>query len=182
MKKALVVLATGLFLVAMANQAFAQDQPGGQPGGRRGNRGAGGPGGDPAQFMQRMNEQTKQELGVTDDEWKVIEPKLTKVQTLRMQSFAGGRGFGGGRGGRGGAGGPGGAAAEPTTDVGKATAALAKVLENKDAPAADIKTALQALREAKAKAKAELEAAQKELKEVLTARQEAVLVQRGTLD
>jgi hypothetical protein len=181
MKKALVVLATGLFLVAMASQSFAQDQPGGQAGGRRGNRGqggAGGPGGgfDPAAMV-------KQALGVTDDEWKVIEPKVTKVQTLQRDARSGGRGFGGMMGGRGGRGGGAGgaAAAEPTTDVAKATAALAKVLENKDAPAADIKTALQALREARVKADAAIEAAQKDLKEILTARQEAILVQMGTL-
>ena len=58
---------------------------------------------------------------------------------------------------------------------------MSKVLDNKDAAPAEIKTALQALRDARAKAETALEAAQKELKEVLTVRQEAVLVQRGLL-
>src|SRR5512146_1161480 len=90
-------------------------QGGGQGGGRRGGQGGGpggGPGGfDPAQMRQRMAERMKEQLGVDDQAWKVMEPRLMKVMELSRQANAGGRGmmFGfGGRGGRGGPGGPGG--------------------------------------------------------------------------
>jgi hypothetical protein len=128
----------------------------------------------------------KTALGCTDEEWTALAPKVEKVQTLSRDLRGGAFGgmMGGGRGGRGGRGGDANAPAgpTPTTDVGKATAALTTVLANKDAAPGDIKAALQALRDAKVKAKAALEAAQKELKEVLTVRQEAILVQQGLLD
>ena len=58
----------------------------------------------------------------------------------------------------------------------------ATALENKDTPADQIAAKLTALREARAKAKADLETAQKDLKEVLTPRQEAVMVSMGMLE
>ena len=189
--KAGLMVAGFLFLgVFCVSSALAQDTtaPGG--GGAGGGRGRGGPGGgmfDPNVMRQRMADQMKTALGCTDEEWTALAPKVEKVQTLQRDLRGGGM-FGGGMGrGRGGPGGPGGdaaapAAPAPTTEVGKAAAALSKVLENKDAAPADIKTALQALRDAKAKAKTALEAAQKELKDVLTVRQEAALVERGLLD
>ena len=195
--KAGLMVAGFLFLgVFCVSSALAQDTtaPGGGAGGGRGRGGRGGPGGafDPNVMRQRMADQMKTALGCTDEEWTALAPKVEKVQTLQRDLRGGGMfgGMMGGRGGRGGPGAPGGdagapaapAAPAPTTEVGKAAAALSKVLENKDAAPADIKTALQALRDAKAKAKTALEAAQKELKDVLTVRQEAALVERGLLD
>ncbi len=132
-------------------------------------------GGGREQFMTRL----KERLGATDDEWKVLQPKIEKVNTARRSSFGG---FGGGGGRRGGNNGD--AAATPTeqSPVQKASADLRTALENKDAPAEDIAKKLAALREAREKARAEVTAAQKELKEVLTQRQEAVLVTFGMLD
>jgi hypothetical protein len=193
-----LMLAGFLFLgVFCVSSALAQDTtpPAGGAGGGRGRGGRGGPGGgmfDPNVMRQRMADQMKTALGCTDEEWTALAPKVEKVQTLQRDLRGGGM-FGGGMmggRGRGGPGAPGGdagapaapAAPAPTTDVGKAAAALSKVLENKDAAPADIKTALQALRDAKAKAKTALEAAQKELKDVLTVRQEAAMVERGLLD
>ena len=66
--------------------------------------------------------------------------------------------------------------------MGKASADLRTALENKDTPADQINAKLTALREARDKARAEVAAAQKELKEVLTPRQEAVLVTMGMLE
>jgi hypothetical protein len=34
---------------------------------------------DPAQFRQQFEDRVKEQLGANDDEWKVIQPKLTKV-------------------------------------------------------------------------------------------------------
>ena len=131
---------------------------------------------DPNTFRKAASDRMRQSLGATGEEWTVLEPKIEKVQNLAMQ-VRGGMMMGMGmvmmgmtaRG------------AEPT-DVMKASQALTKVLQDKDATAGEIKTALQVLRDAKAKAKAELEQAQKELKEVLSVRQEAQLVQMGLLE
>ena len=159
----------------------------------------GAPGGrDPAQmqqrmeqFRQQMSDRMKQSFGATDEEWKVLQPKIEKVQTLARQSRGGGGmgmqfSGGGGRGGPGGndkggnRGGP--PSDRPQSDVEKAGQALQKVLDNKDAPAEEIKTALAGVREARAAAKKELEAAQEDLRKVLTVRQEARCVSMGILE
>ena len=147
------------------------------------------------EFQERFNTMLKEQLGTTDDEWKVLQPKIEKVMTARRNSGGGGGGFGFGGGGRGGpggggrgnrdggggAGGGGGSDADQSP-VTKASRDLRTALENKDTPAEEITKRLTALREAREKARAELTSAQKELKEVLTQRQEAVLVTFGMLE
>ena len=128
---------------------------------------------DPAQFRERMMNNIKERLGASDDEWKVLEPKVEKVMTAQRDARGGG-GFGG-FGRRGGD-------QQPTTEVGKASADLRTALENKDTPADDIAKKLAAFREARDKARTQLQASQKELKEILTQRQEAVLVNMGMLE
>lgn len=161
------------------------DNGGGAAGGGRqrggggangGGPGGGGPGGGgPAQFQQRMMERMKTELGATEDEWTVLEPKIQKVMDINRDLQAGPMGGMGGR--RGGAAAP--AAAEG--EVAKATAALRETLQNTDATPEEITTKLTALRDARTKATADLEEARKDLKSVVTPRQEAVLVLAGTL-
>jgi hypothetical protein len=98
-----------------------------------------------------------------------------------------GGGFGGGRGGRRG-GQQGDTNAQPQTPPGgdsavaKAQAELRAVLDNKDSKPEEIKAKLTALRTAREQAKTALAAAQKDLKDLLTQRQEAVLVNMGYLD
>jgi hypothetical protein len=139
---------------------------------------------DPAQFQQRMMDRMKETLGASDEDWKALGPKVQKVMTL-AQEARGGMGMAmmgrGGRGGRGGGDAAATPAPEPTTETGKTSQALSKLLDNKDSKPEDIKTALQAFRDAKVKAEVALEAAQKDLKAVLTVRQEALLVLRGML-
>src|SRR6476660_9941935 len=88
---------------------------------------------DPAQFRERMMNNIKKRLGATDDEWKVISPKVEKVMTAQRDARGGGGfgGFGGGGGRRGGGGGGGGGGADqqPTTEAGKASADLRTALE-----------------------------------------------------
>ena len=156
---------------ALALTSFAAAQAGGGGGGGRG-------GFDPAQMRERMMNGLKDQMGATEDEWKVIQPKLDKVMNAQRDARFGG--FGGGRGGRGGGGG--GAADQPQSPVAKASSELRTTLENKEAKAEDILAKLKSLREAKEKAHADLVAAQKELKEVLSQRQEAALVLAGMLD
>ena len=136
----------------------------------------------PDEFRAAAAARMKEALGATDAEWAVLGPKVEKVQTLQFQSMAGRGMFGrGGRGGQGGGpgGGQGAGFSSPVVD---ASRELQTLLENKDATPEQIKAKLTALRDARAKIKEELTKAQTELREVLTVRQEAVLVERGLLD
>jgi len=163
--------------------AFAQDNTGNQ-GGDRGRGGpGGGPGGgfDPAAMRQRALERVKGDMGdIKDDEWKVIEAKLTPVMEKRFEAMA--QQFG--RGGRGG--GRGGDQNQPERParnaVEQASRDLDKVIKDKGATEDQVKEKLTAFREARDKSRAELASAQKELKDVLMPRQEAVLVSDGYLD
>ena len=178
-------LALGLAL-PMFSLSQAQERQG-----RGGDRGQGG-----GNFQEMRLNMTKERLAPTDEEWTVIKPRLEKVWTAQ-ESLSGGRVgmFGGfGRGGRGGDRDRGGerqregdrggdrGGDRPQGPVATASRELNDLLENKDAPADPIAAKLKALREARAKARTELEAAQKELQEVLTPRQEAVLVAFRTLE
>ncbi len=150
---------------------------------------------DPEQFRQRMAERMKEQFGVTDEaEWKVIEGKIQKVTEARRAVGGGGfaamGGFGGRRGGPGGGDGDraergnrgggegrrGGFGGEPSPEV----ADLQKAIESK-ASADEIKTKLAKVREARKANEAKLEAAQEDLKKVLSVRQEAVAVMMGLL-
>jgi hypothetical protein len=142
-------------------------------------------------MMDRMMNNIKGQLGVTDDEWTVLQPKVQKVMDLSrelMSSRFGGFGGRGGRGGRGGGAGGGYAAApeappaEPTSEIADKTKALNDALDNKDSDPKDIAQKLAAVRDARERVKADLIKAQGELKELLTPRQEARLVLLGMLD
>lgn len=171
----MVALGLGMLVPSMS---FAQDQPGG-----RGGRG----GYDPARFLEERLTRMKEELGAKDDEWQVLKPRIEKVMTAQFSAIAGR--MGGMRGGRGGGdrggdqgGNRGGDSQRPTSPAAQAQRDLREALQNKETSADQIVAKLTALRDARTKAKAELETAQRELKEVLSPRQEAVLVESGTLD
>jgi hypothetical protein len=127
---------------------------------------------------RRMNE-IKETMAATDEEWQVLAPKIEKVMTAQRDVLMG---MMGGRRGGGFGGGGGGNNQQPQSPVGKAAQELRDVLQNKDASAESITEKLTAFRDAKKAAQTELETAQKDLKEMLTARQEAVLVSRNMLD
>ncbi len=149
---------------------------------------------DPAQMQRMMTERMKGQLGASDEEWKVIQPRLQKVMNLSRQVNAPGRGmmFGGrgpamGPGGRGQAGGqrtrPG--TVQPQRELSaleKATQELQEVLRSENAKPEQIKAKLAALRTAKEKAAKDLAVAQNELKKDLTVKQEAILVLSGYLN
>jgi Spy/CpxP family protein refolding chaperone len=187
-------VATFLCTAALAVSTFAQapagqgNPPGGNPPGQGGR----------ADFRQRMMDRLKESLAASDDEWKAIEPRLTVVMDAQRATSNRGGGFGGPGGGRtrGNRGGgapdaaaPGAAPAatpaptdRPPTAVETAAKALQTTLDNKSATPDDIKAKLTALRDAKTQAKATLTKAQDDLRELLTARQEAVLVGFGMLE
>jgi hypothetical protein len=188
----LSIWALALVIAGTAGVAVAQDQAGGQR--QRGQRGQGqgqpgqpgqpGQGRqrgnyDPAQARERMLNGIKERLGATDEEWKVLQPKVEKVMTAQRDSRGdrGRSGRGGDRGGSSNAQGQG-----EQSPVAKASADLRAALDDKSTSAEEITKRLTALREAREKSRADRVAAQKELKDVLSARQEAVLVTSGLLD
>ncbi len=129
-------------------------------------------------FQDRMVERMKETLEASDEEWKVLKPRVEKVLTLSRET----RGMAGfARRGRPQAGE---AAGQQTqqTQVEKAQEDLRTVLENKEAKPEEIKQKLTALREAREKAKQEMAKAQQELREILSVRQEAQMVLMGLLN
>jgi hypothetical protein len=193
-----MLAAAVLLSAAILAPTFAQDAPADRPP-RRGGRDM-----TPEQMQemrqrmqQRMQDAMRERLGATEDEWKVLWPRIEKVQTLQRQTRGGDRGrmFMGGRTGRrgtrrGGEGGPEAGPGRPErperpesemSDVQKKTDALRQLLDKEGATPAELKAAMDDVRKAREKAQQELEKAQKDLKEVITVRQEAVLFLMGLL-
>lgn len=185
MFKRLALAGVTTLLCLNVGQALAQQgQGGGGGGGGRGNM-------DPEQMRQRMMERYKEAFGVTnDDEWKILQERITKVTEARREvGFGGGMGFmGGRRGGPGGApgGGQGGDAAaqnrprfggEPSPEA----EALQKAVDSK-ASNDELKAKMTAFREARKTKEAKLLAAQEELKKLLSVKQEATALQMGLVN
>ena len=183
-----------LALAGMTVPAFAQDQgnnnggerrerrdgerrEGGDRGGDRGGREGRG-NWDPAQWRQQAMNRLKEELKAPDDEWKVLEPKLSKVmdaqRDVRSGSMMGGPGGGGRRGG--------GGDNQPQTEYAKAANDLRELLRQENPSVDQINSRLAAYRAARTKAEGNLKTARSELTEILTERQEAVLVASGMLE
>ena len=191
MRKQVIVMGIVVCVLALVIGGLSIAQP--PAGGGQG--GPGGPGArfDPAQMRQMMAQRMKEQLGADDEAWKVMEPRLMKVFDLNRQTsggpgrggmmFFGRRGQGGqnDRGPRDGQNAPG-RSPEQQTAVDKATEQLQTALDNQAATPDEIKKQLTALREAREKAKQELGAAQQELRQILTLRQEAQLVMIGLLN
>jgi exonuclease VII large subunit len=129
-------------------------------------------------MQQSMVEGFKNELGCTDEEFTVLRPLLQKVvENLRVL----GLGSGGGRG-RGGFGGPGGPPPGQSSELQSAREELHNTLEDSNASPTDVKRKLDTYRLAKEKARQELELSRNQLKQLLTVRQESVLVNAGILE
>jgi len=198
-KKTPWIVVTILVIVGLLLVGPSLSQPGQR--GQRGQRGTGqGPGGrqfDPQRMRQMMEQRMQEMLGATDQEWKVLGPRVMKVQDLSRQATGGGRGmmmFGrGGRGVQGASqgnrpGAPQGNRPDgrgmnrELTEVEKIQRELQTTLENTATTPDQIKEQLTRLRAAREKAKQELAKAQQDLRQVLTLRQEATLVLMGMLD
>lgn len=182
MKQLLVMCGIAGVLTLGVGNAVAQNNNGGGNGGGFG----GGRGNfDPAQFQQRMMDNIRDQLDFTNDtDWNAVQPLIQKVMDARRDvGFGGGMGrmFGGrnrggnndnnnGGGRRGGFGTP-----SPEAE------ALQQAIDN-NAPSGQIKDLL-AKYEASQKAKqAKLEQAQKNLRGVLTVKQEAQATLLGLLN
>ena len=137
------------------------------------------PGGGPPDFnaMRKLfADRMKEQLGASDEEWKALQPVIEHVQQLQRDAGGGMRMMFG----PGGPGGPG--SDQPLSPTQQKSADLQATLQNESANADEIKGKLAALREARSKAKAELAKAQDALRELLTQRQEAVLVMMNVLE
>lgn len=79
-------------------------------------------------------------------------------------------------------GGPGGPGGQTPSEVQQKQSDLREALQSQDASPDDLKAKVAALRDARTRAKAQLAAAQEELRGILSLRQEAVLVSFGVLE
>jgi len=166
--------------------------------------------------MQRMAEQQeemamKQALGVNEEQWKVIKPKLDKVKACRQRAtvsigppfssnFAStssqqGGGFAGGFQFQLGGGGSGGGSNMTAPDSSfqsqssrretqgeRICRQLDALLNDFNSPPETIRQKMIELQQARASARKQLAQAQKDLREALTLRQQAKLVLMGILD
>jgi len=189
---AVAVLIVGLLL---AGQSVSQPRQRGQRGGAQGaqgpqRQGLQGRQFDPQQMRQMMEQRIRQQLGATEQEWKVLGPCVMEVSELSRQLSAGGRGgmMFGGVGGRPGGpqgGRPGGMRGAPDaqqTELEKAIEQLRTMLENTSTPSGEIKKQLTVVRAAKEKHRQKLVAAQEKLRKLITMRQEGLLYLMGMLD
>ena len=112
----------------------------------------------------------KDQLAASDDEWKVIQPKIMKVlaASAGANQTPAGRGMAGFMG-------------LPSGNADKAMKDLRTTVNDPHASPETIGLKLQAWRDAHQKAKADLAAAEKDLVDVLTVRQEATLMQMGLI-
>lgn len=123
------------------------------------------------ELRQRAINQLKEQLGSSDDEWAVLQPKIEKIQTLTSD------------------------AGVPTPRIGisitnsksasEVTAkqqALRQALQNAVASDSEIRQKITELRDARAQARQLLAKARQELADLVTSRQEAILIDRGILD
>jgi hypothetical protein len=147
------------------------------------------------QREKREAERIQKSLGATDAEWKSMGAKVMKAMELSQQlNRMTGRPSGRGSRAREGRGNQEGtdASSRPARErvgaareqgkIQKSASELQTLLENKAATPADIKSKLEALRNARASAKAELAQIQVELRKIVSLPQEAQLVLMGVLE
>jgi hypothetical protein len=144
--------------------------------GRGNGRGVVGGGGfNPATIQQRQVAYIKSALNSSDAEWSVLLPRIQKLLDVQMSEITAARGARRNR------------FSTPVRDpnasgVAAALSDLQRTLSDPGALPQLIQQKLAALRDARRKAADELAAARKSVKELLTVRQEAVLVTMGYLE
>jgi hypothetical protein len=131
--------------------------------------------------QERAMEALREQMKSSDDEWAVLQPRIQKVMDLKQGlmsvtasalSQASGRRFRGG-GGRGG---------PAAMEYRQSLEDIGRTLANVPVSPAAVRRSIDAAREARAAAEEEVAAAQKDLIQLLTTEQEAILVQYGVLD
>lgn len=115
--------------------------------------------------QQRAIDDLRDQLGLSDQEWSVVKPRLHAVYDLvhpRPPMM--------------------GRSEPPRTDLEQRRQELSELLRDEKARVSEIKTKLTALRAAKERTVQELVKARQNLRQVMTLRQEAPLVLNGLLD
>lgn len=118
-----------------------------------------------AMDRQRAIGEFKSKLGLSDEEWTVLKPRIEAVYNLMYPQAAMGIG-----------------SDLKGPEVEQRRGELREVLDNAGSDAGQIKTRLDALRAAKEKADRELVRARQDLRRLMTLRREAELVLCGLLD
>jgi hypothetical protein len=153
-----------------------------------------GRGFNPSQMRQAITGRIQEQVGFTDEEWAIVEPKIWRVLGLQIDSGTGplgsmvgqfrGRGGGGAGGGRGNVN----TFISQIFNNGNPSPAMTKrqeletLVEDPDTAPNVFRVKLEEYRTAVKKVKEELTAAQADLQSVLTVRQEAELLQMGFLE
>jgi Spy/CpxP family protein refolding chaperone len=150
---------------------------GGGPGGFGGGPGGGPPGGVPGGPMPKMGfggggfggfgggpGDARKAIGATEEEWKVINPKVQKVTTLR-RAVSGEPGPMGG-----------------STGLAQAQTELKTVLDDPKHTKAQVEEKITAVRKAREQARTDLVEAQRDLARMLTPSQQAIMVSLGYLE
>ena len=152
------------------------------------NGGGGGGNFDPAQFQQRIMDNAREQLGLTNDtDWNAIQPLVQKVMDARRDVGGGGMGRLMGRGNRGGnnnnanannnGGRRGGFGGTPSPEA----EALQKAIDD-NAPTAQVKAALAKYHASQKDKQTKLVQAQENLRKVLTIKQEAQAALLGLVE
>ena len=133
--------------------------------------------------MNRYLEQLRKRLGASDEEWAVLAPRLENLLRAQQEARAGVSGFRGGGGpGDGRGGGFLAPARQKPSDLEMAAEAVRLAARDPDVPNRDTSLALKEYRKERDKARAKLAAAEQELRDLVTQRQEAILVMLGVLE
>ena len=181
LNRTLVIWGVAAAMCLSAGSLLAQNDNGGGGGGGGFGRGNF----DPAQFQQRMMEGIRDQLGFTNDaDWNAVQPLVQKVMDARRDVGAGG-GFGrmfrnrGGNGDNANGGGRRGGffGGQPSPEA----EALQKTIDD-NSPPAQIKAALARYQESQKAKQAKLTAAQDQLRQVLSVKQEAQATLLGLLN
>lgn len=148
-----------------------------------------------AENQAAQHAELNKQLAMAPEEFDAIKPLLVRVENLRMQKGlidSNGRSMGMGRGGPGGNRGRGffnpqmllgDTQLDPSVqEIQDASKALKALVDDKQANAAEMASAVAKLRKARQGFDAVMAKAQEELRSVLTPQQEAILVDNGTLD
>jgi hypothetical protein len=179
--------------ILTAEQKKSLKEPGFGPGGPGGfgpgRPPFGGPGGFPGALATVRLDDVKKAIEATDEEWKVLGPKMQQVVTARRVVASETRNTDKGAAeapgrdqpaARPGPGGPGGAG--EVNVIVQALADFKTVLDDPKHTKAELQEAAAAVGKARDKARDDLRAAQKALREVLTDKQTTILVGLGYID
>ena len=125
---------------------------------------------------QDAADQVRKDMGATEEEWTNTQPLIEKIKACQKDLRGAGAAAPAAR--------PASSTDDPPekTEIEKKTAELKTLLKDKEAMAARIKPAMEALRQARAKVQQELDKAQKDLRKMTNVREEAYLFATGVLE